>query len=73
MFLEDQGYDNSHVYLDQKDTDLTIKISADLVSASGSGDKTTELKNSLETFLISEGMIRSLEDLESETSIGPSV
>lgn len=73
LFLEDQGYDNSHVYLDQKDTDLTIKISADLVSASGSGDKTTELKNSLETFLISEGMIRSSEDLESETSIGPSV
>ncbi|MBQ7074769.1 hypothetical protein IJM86_07160 [bacterium] len=48
---------------------MTIKINADLEN----DEKITELSHDIQTFLLSEKMINSVDELNGQTLIGPSV
>jgi len=68
-FLENQGYQDTHISVNQDQEELTIKINADLES----DEKITELSNDIQTFLLSNKVIQSTDELNGQTLIGPSV
>lgn len=68
-FLENQGYKDTRINVNQEDKEMTIKINADLEN----DEKITELSHDIQTFLLSEKMINSVDELNGQTLIGPSV
>ena len=68
-FLENQGYKDARINVNQEDEEMTIKINADLEN----DEKITELSHDIQTFLLSEKMINSVDELNGQTLIGPSV
>jgi len=68
-FLENQGYKDTRINVNQENEEMTIKINADLET----DEKITELSHDIQTFLLSERMINSVEELNWQTLIGPSV
>jgi preprotein translocase subunit SecF len=68
-YLDDQGYKNTNIHINQTSEDVQIKINANLES----DEKVAELSTDVQDFLTAKNLISSPDDIIGQAIIGPSV